>query len=89
VARGLVARLEPWRSKYPDVAVETVVMHAHPAMAILELADHAQMIVLGRHTAPRRMGGFSFGSVARAVLHYSTRPVGVVPELAEPGDVED
>lgn len=89
VAQGLVTRLDGWRDKYPDVPVETVVMHAHPAMAILELAERTQMIVLGRHTGPRRMGGFSFGSVARAVLHYSTRPVGVVPELPVSGDVED
>jgi nucleotide-binding universal stress UspA family protein len=86
VERDLRARLAPWHEKYPDVTVELVTQHAHPAMALLELSEHVQMIVLGRHTAPRRMGGFAFGSVARAVLHYATRPVAVVPETAVEGD---
>ena len=54
--------------------------HDQPAFGILEQGLRAQLVVLGRHTASHRMAGFAFGSVTRAVLHYSTAPVAVVPE---------
>ena len=50
----------------------------HPAMAVLDAAEDAQLVVLGRHT-DSKLGGFTFGSVARAVLHYSECPVVVAP----------
>ncbi|HET6625780.1 MAG TPA: universal stress protein [Nocardioidaceae bacterium] len=70
--------LELWRERFPDVEVEAVHSHSHPAMAVLDAAEHAQLVVLGRHT-DGRLGGFPFGSVTRAVLHYSECPVMVVP----------
>jgi nucleotide-binding universal stress UspA family protein len=70
--------LDIWRERFPDVEVEAVHMHSHPAMAVLDAAEHAQLVVLGRHT-DGRLGGFAFGSVTRAVLHYSECPVMVVP----------
>lgn len=70
--------LDVWRALFPDVEVEAVHAHGHPAMAVLEAAEHAQLVVLGRHT-DGRLGGFAFGSVTRAVLHYSECPVMVVP----------
>ena len=77
--------VEPWRALFPDVQVDVEQRHEHPAFAVLDKGLHAQLIVLGRHTPGRRLGGFTFGSVARAVLHYSTSPVAVVPEpSAEP-----
>ncbi len=68
----------PWQERFPDVTVEIVHEHKHPAMAVLDAAANAQSVVLGRHT-DSRLGGFTFGSVARAVLHYSECPVVVVP----------
>ena len=70
--------LDTWRKRFPDVEVEVVHSHSHPAMAVLDAAEDAQLIVLGRHT-DGRLGGFAFGSVTRAVLHYSECPVMVVP----------
>ena len=71
--------IEPWRGRFPDVEVRPVISSHHPAMAVLDAAEQgAQLVVLGRH-ASSRFTGFVFGSVTRAVLHYSTVPVLVVP----------
>lgn len=70
--------LDAWRERFDDVEVESVHSHSHPAMAVLDAAEQAQLVVLGRH-ADGKLGGFAFGSVTRAVLHYSKCPVMVVP----------
>lgn len=67
-----------WRERFPEVEVRAVHRRMHPAMAVLEEAEDAQLVVLGRHH-DGRLGGFTFGSVTRAVLHYSGCPVLVVP----------
>jgi nucleotide-binding universal stress UspA family protein len=72
------ALLASWRDRYPDVVVRPMRAHKHPAAAILDAAEEAQVVVLGRHPAGI-FGGFAFGSVARAVLHYAELPVVVVP----------
>jgi nucleotide-binding universal stress UspA family protein len=58
VTDEIKAALEPWKSKYP--AVETMVLaeDANASMAILDAASIAQLVVLGRHTGPRHLGGF-------------------------------
>jgi nucleotide-binding universal stress UspA family protein len=73
-----------WTDRYPDVVVRPMRVHKHPAAAILEAAEEARLVVLGRHPAGM-FGGFAFGSVARAVLHYAETPVLVVP--ADGGDL--
>lgn len=70
--------LRSWRERYPDVVVRPMRVHKHPATAVLEAAEEAQVVVLGRHGAGM-FGGFAFGSVARAVLHYAECPVVVAP----------
>ncbi len=70
--------LATWRREHPQVVVRPMRSHDHPATAVLEAAEHAQAIVLGRHEAGL-LGGFAYGSVARAVLHYATTPVIAVP----------
>jgi nucleotide-binding universal stress UspA family protein len=70
--------LDAWLDRFPDVEIQAVHSHGHPATAVLDAADQAQLVVLGRHT-DGRFGGFAFGSVTRAVLHYAMCPVIVVP----------
>jgi nucleotide-binding universal stress UspA family protein len=71
--------LAPWRTRFPEVELRTVVSSHHPAIAVLTEAEKgAQLVLLGRH-ASSRFTGFVFGSVTRAVLHYSEVPVLVVP----------
>ncbi len=78
------AALEWWRSRFSDVEVRAVPTAAHPAMALLaESEQGAQLVVLGRRVR-RAEGGFGFGSVTHAVLHYTEVPVLVVP--SEPTD---
>jgi len=77
--RAVEGVLHSWREKYPDV--ETVVRQtcAHPARGLLDASEHAQLLVLGRLSSSARLTGLPFGSVTRAVLHYSKRPVAIVP----------
>jgi nucleotide-binding universal stress UspA family protein len=70
--------LAEWRERHPDVVVRPMRVHKHPAAALLEAAEESQVVVLGRHPAGV-FGGFAFGSVARAVLHYAECPVITVP----------
>jgi nucleotide-binding universal stress UspA family protein len=77
-ARAFDALLATWAEQYPEVVVRPMRAHQHPAAAILDAAQEAQLVVLGRHPAGI-FGGFAFGSVARAVLHYAETPVLTVP----------
>ncbi len=71
--------LTPWRERYPEVDLRAVTSSHHPAVAVLDEAEKgARLLVLGRHSSNKVLG-FPFGSVTRAVLHYSTVPVLVVP----------
>jgi nucleotide-binding universal stress UspA family protein len=78
VAARFDGLLAEWRESHPGLVVRPMRVHKHPAAAILEAAEEAQVVVLGRHPAGV-FGGFAFGSVARAVLHYAECPVIAVP----------
>ena len=82
---GLDAALAAWRDHFPDVAVQSLHAHERPVHALLEAAELAQLVVLGRHRTGL-LGGFALGSVTRAVLHEARTPVLVVPAItrAEP-----
>jgi nucleotide-binding universal stress UspA family protein len=79
-ANGLEKAIAPLRERFPDVRVELIQCQDQAAFAILEKSVHAQLVVLGRHTRSHRSAGFAFGSAVRAVLHYTSTPVAVVPE---------
>lgn len=74
----LEAMLTGLAESHPGVEVRAVDEDQHPAMAVLDAAGPAQLLVLGRHK-DSRFAGFGFGSVTRAVLHYAECPVLVVP----------
>lgn len=78
------ALLATWSARHPEVLVRPMRRHRHPANALLEAAEGAQVVVLGRHE-PGLLGGFALGSVARAVLHYAETPVIVVPATTSAG----
>ena len=55
----------------------------HPLVSVVapvldEAEKGVRLVVMGRRSSNRVLG-FPFGSVTRAVLHYSTVPVLVVP----------
>jgi nucleotide-binding universal stress UspA family protein len=71
--------LGPWRERFPGVELRDVTSSHHPAVALVDEAERSgQLIMVGRRS-PHRSLGFPFGSVTRAVLHYATTPVLVVP----------
>lgn len=70
----LADRLDDVLSRYPGVVVDEVVVLDRPVRALLERADRAALLVVGRHG--RAGGGDTpLGSVSHAVLHYAPCPV--------------
>jgi nucleotide-binding universal stress UspA family protein len=52
----LAIELEPWRDRFPDVAVEPDVLHGQPAHALPEAAAGAELLVLGRRSRDTYLG---------------------------------
>lgn len=76
------ARLPGWSRRYPDVKVHDLAGRDRPADALVELADGAQLVVLGSR-GRSAIAGALLGSVGRDVLHRARCPVAIVPR----GDV--
>jgi nucleotide-binding universal stress UspA family protein len=72
----LLAWVEPWSHKYPDVVLHRRVAHEHPVRALAAASDGAQLLVVGcrGRGAARSM---LLGSVSHGVLHLATSPVAV------------
>ena len=69
---ALGLRLRPWRDQHPDVEVVPACVAERPAGAVLQVAQVAQLTVLGRSSS-------ALGSTTRGVLERADRPVAVVP----------
>ncbi len=67
------------RAAAPGVHAEGVVLHGPPGAVLVERAQDARAVVLGRHGSGR-VRGTLVGSVASGVLHHATCPVVVIPE---------
>lgn len=75
----LAESLAGFGERFPDVAVERIVVCDRPIQSLLEYADDAQLLVVGSHGR----GGFAsmlLGSTSTAVLHAAECPVIVVRE---------
>jgi nucleotide-binding universal stress UspA family protein len=75
--RTLDQALEPWRSRFADVPVESRLVVAEPAAALIRESEGAALIVVGSlaHGAARAT---LFGSVSRRVTERARCPVVVV-----------
>jgi nucleotide-binding universal stress UspA family protein len=73
----LAERLAGWAEKYPDVAVERVVVRDGPAHALVERSAGAQLLVVGSR-GRGNLAALLLGSVSHGVLHRSECPVAVV-----------
>jgi nucleotide-binding universal stress UspA family protein len=69
--------LEPWRTRFTDVPVETRLTHTDPAAALIRESEGAALVVVGSraHGAARAA---LFGSVSRRVAQQARCPVVVV-----------
>ncbi|MFE7893254.1 universal stress protein [Streptomyces sp. NPDC057412] len=73
------------RSRHPGLDVRVQQVSGRPAEVLADLARDAALLVLGSR-APGRAGGPLAGSVARAVLARTDRPVVLVREGAGAGE---
>jgi nucleotide-binding universal stress UspA family protein len=73
----LDSKLAPWRSRYPDTPVHTVVLRDSPEHALRESSCRAQLVVVGSR-GRGALVAFGLGSVSRTLLHTADCPVVVV-----------
>ncbi|WP_214364467.1 universal stress protein [Pseudonocardia sp. H11422] len=79
----LAERLAGWGEKYPDVAVQRLVIRDRPARALVAESNRAQLVVVGSR-GRGAAAGTVLGSVSQALLHHAACPVAVVrPEIGE------
>lgn len=74
----LSAALRPWREKYPHVEVADSIRLASPAKAVVQAAEGAALLVVGRREHRRGLAPH-LGPVAQAAIHHGRCPVVVVP----------
>ncbi|WP_370501483.1 universal stress protein [Mycolicibacterium sp. jd] len=76
----LSTELAEYRTRFPAVPVEQVILQDRPAPTLLRYAENAQLIVVGS----RGRGGFRgllLGSTSQALIHHAACPVAVVPPV--------
>ncbi|MFD6228935.1 universal stress protein [Streptomyces sp. NPDC060232] len=81
--RSQTRRLEPLRTRYPDVPVEQAAVPGDPAGRLVDASRSAALVVVGRHHPRRTAMSLQIGSVAHAVLHHAHGPVAIVPTLKD------
>ncbi|WP_309647603.1 universal stress protein [Nocardioides sp.] len=74
--------LAEWREAYPDVPVETRVLHDSPADALVAAGDEADLVLLVRRARDLLPG--HLGGVTRRVLQLSRCPVEILPASSIP-----
>ncbi|KOU77415.1 stress-inducible protein [Streptomyces sp. MMG1533] len=75
--KHLSQALRPWREKFPGVAVTDVIRLESPARVVMEAAERAELLIVGRrtHHAPAP----HLGPVCQAAVHHARCPVAVIP----------
>jgi nucleotide-binding universal stress UspA family protein len=70
----LEEQLAPWRVKYPDVSVETVVSHDSAAGVLVGISHGTQLVVVGSRGHGVIVGSM-LGSTGLQLLHHADCPV--------------
>ena len=70
-------QVTPWREKYPDVPVETMISHDSAAAVLVGVSNGAQLIVVGSRGHGALAGTF-LGSTGMQLLHHAECPVLIV-----------
>ncbi|MFI6294553.1 universal stress protein [Nonomuraea sp. NPDC050790] len=71
-----------YRDLHPDVRVLWEVVHDHPAHALKNASEGADLLVVGTH-GQGALSGLILGSVSQAMLHYAKCPLAVVRNVPE------
>jgi nucleotide-binding universal stress UspA family protein len=79
VADGVLKRSRDTVSEVGQVEVHTTVLEGHPARVLLDLAEKAELLVVGS-TGHGELAGVLMGSVALHCVTHSPCPVVVVPD---------
>ncbi len=69
-------------AQHPDVTTTLEIGHGSPAECLLARADEMDLVVVGHHERGR-VGRFTHGSVAVAVLEHASVAIAVVPLVAD------
>jgi nucleotide-binding universal stress UspA family protein len=76
-------RLAPWREKFAEVRVETMLSHDSAAAALVRASHRAQLVVVGSRGRGTLAGAF-LGSTGMQLLHHADCPVLIArPRAAE------
>ncbi|MGI5452118.1 universal stress protein [Streptomyces sp. CA-249302] len=78
VRERLTEVLEPWREKFPGVAVREQAVVGSAGRHLVHASHDAALVVVGRRNRRTPVGGH-IGPVTHAVLHHAAAPVAVVP----------
>jgi nucleotide-binding universal stress UspA family protein len=70
----LTEQVDPWRTKYPHVEVETVLTYDSPAGALVAASRWARLVVIGSR-GHGIVGGTLLGSTSLQLLHRAESPV--------------
>lgn len=73
----LAERLAGWGEKYPEVPVQRVVARGRAALALLDQAARAQLVVVGSR-GHGEIAGLVLDSVSNALVHGAGCPVAIV-----------
>jgi nucleotide-binding universal stress UspA family protein len=73
-AEALADSVRPWREKYPDVEVETLVARGSPGRVLVDVSSSAGLVVVGSH-GHGAITATLLGSISLQVLHHADCPV--------------
>jgi len=82
--RQMVAELTAdWRTAYPDVPVDTRVVHGRPAQVLLHESAESDLLIVSRRRLSLPPYGH-LGAIVHSLLQLSVVPVQVVPYAPDP-----
>ena len=71
--------VDPVRIRHPDVKIDVELRYDRPVVALHEIAEASDLVVIGRHRDDHARFTPALGSTARAVIRTAEHPVLVVP----------
>ncbi|BCY09991.1 universal stress protein [Actinoplanes sp. L3-i22] len=73
----LVEQVAPWRAKFPDVPVETLISHDGAAGVLVGVSHGAQLVIVGSR-GHGVIAGTLLGSTGLQLLHHAECPVMII-----------